>query len=57
LDLQFEQNAKSALHSVSHDVGKLNDVVGAVFAVEPDPFKAAQLMIDHIDAKRQALGI
>ena len=34
-----------------------NDVVGAVFAVETDPFKAAQLMIDHIDAKRQALGI
>ena len=34
-----------------------NDVVGAVFAVEPDPFKAAQLMIDHIAAKRQALGI
>ncbi len=34
-----------------------NDVVGAVFAIEPDPFKAARLMIDHIDAKRQALGI
>jgi len=34
-----------------------NDVVGAVFAVEPDPFKAAQLMVDHIAAKRQALGI
>ena len=34
-----------------------NDIVGAAFAVEPDPFKAAQLMIDHIDAKRQALGI
>ena len=34
-----------------------NDVVGAAFAVEVDPFKAAQLMIDHIDAKRKALGI
>jgi len=34
-----------------------NDVVGAAFAVEVDPFKAAQLMVDHIDAKRQALGI
>jgi len=32
-------------------------VVGAKFAVEPDPFKAAALMIDHIDAKRAALGI
>ena len=34
-----------------------NDVVGAVFAVEPDPFKAARLMIEHIEAKRKALGI
>ena len=34
-----------------------NDVVGAAFAVETDPFKAAQLMIDHINVKRQALGI
>lgn len=34
-----------------------NDVVGAAFAVELDPFKAAQLMVDHIDEKRAALGI
>ena len=34
-----------------------NDVVGAAFAVETDPVKGAQLMIAHIDAKRQALGI
>ena len=33
------------------------DVVGAAFGVEPDPFKAAKLMIDHINAKREALGI
>jgi carbon-monoxide dehydrogenase catalytic subunit len=32
-------------------------VVGAAFAVEPDPFKAAQMMVDHIDEKRAALGI
>jgi carbon-monoxide dehydrogenase catalytic subunit len=32
-------------------------VVGAKFAVELDPFKAAELMIDHIAAKRAALGI
>jgi len=32
-------------------------VVGGKFAVEPDPFKAAALIIDHIDAKRAALGI
>jgi len=33
------------------------DVVGASFAVEPDPFKAAVLMIDHIDSQRKKLGI
>jgi carbon-monoxide dehydrogenase catalytic subunit len=32
-------------------------VVGAKFAVEPDPFKAAGLMIEHIAAKRADLGI
>jgi carbon-monoxide dehydrogenase catalytic subunit len=33
------------------------DVVGACFAVEPNPFKAAKLMIDHIDRQRKKLGI
>ena len=33
------------------------DVVGAAFAVEPDPFKAAALMVGHIEEKRSALGI
>jgi carbon-monoxide dehydrogenase catalytic subunit len=32
-------------------------VVGAAFAVEPDPFKAAALMVAHIAQKRAALGI
>jgi len=32
-------------------------VVGAMFAVEPDPFKAAALMVQHIDKKRSALGL
>ena len=36
-------------------------VIGATFAVElvlePDPFKAASLMIDHIDEKRKELGL
>ncbi|MDI6605020.1 MAG: anaerobic carbon-monoxide dehydrogenase catalytic subunit [Thermoanaerobacteraceae bacterium] len=32
-------------------------IYGGKFAVEPDPHKAAQLMIDHIEAKRKALGI
>ena len=35
----------------------LNSVVGASFAVEPDPFKAANLMLEHIDGKRKALGL
>jgi len=30
---------------------------GGMWAFEPDPIKAAQLMIEHIDNKRQALGI
>jgi carbon-monoxide dehydrogenase catalytic subunit len=34
-----------------------NDVVGAAFAVETDPVKGANLMIAHMDVKRQALGI
>ena len=32
-------------------------VVGAKFAVEQDPFKAAQLIVDHIVEKRAAVGI
>ena len=32
-------------------------VVGARFAVECDPFKASQLMIDHIDSQRRKLGL
>lgn len=35
----------------------LNDVVGATFAVEPDPEKAAKIIIGHIEAKRKALGL
>jgi anaerobic carbon-monoxide dehydrogenase catalytic subunit len=33
------------------------DVVGACFAVEPDPYKAASLMINHIDSQRKKLGL
>jgi carbon-monoxide dehydrogenase catalytic subunit len=32
-------------------------VIGATFAVEPDPIKAAALMIERIDEKRKGLGI
>ncbi len=37
--------------------GGLNDVVGAAFAIEPDPEKAADLISEHIEQKRAALGI
>jgi carbon-monoxide dehydrogenase catalytic subunit len=33
------------------------DMYGGMWAFEPDPVKAAQLMIAHIDKKRKALGI
>ncbi|KKC29462.1 anaerobic carbon-monoxide dehydrogenase catalytic subunit [Caldanaerobacter subterraneus] len=36
---------------------KAKYLVGGYFAVEPDPFKAAELIINHIDEKRAALGI
>jgi carbon-monoxide dehydrogenase catalytic subunit len=32
-------------------------VIGAKFAVEPDPVKAAGLILQHIQKKREALGI
>jgi carbon-monoxide dehydrogenase catalytic subunit len=32
-------------------------VIGAKFAVEPDPVKASQLILQHIQTKRQALGL
>jgi len=33
------------------------DMYGGMWAFEPDPIKAAHLMIGHIDKKRKALGI
>jgi anaerobic carbon-monoxide dehydrogenase catalytic subunit len=35
----------------------LEGVVGAVFAVEPDPFKAAELIDSRIRNKRKGLGL
>lgn len=35
----------------------LDDIVGAKFAVEPDPEKAALLIRRHIEAKREGLGL
>jgi carbon-monoxide dehydrogenase catalytic subunit len=42
---------------VSLLAGGLDDVVGAKFAVEPDPYRAALLIRRHIEAKRQGLGL
>jgi len=36
---------------------ELEGTVGGKFAFEPDPVKAAHLMIDHIDKKRAALKL
>ena len=44
-------------HVVELLAGGLDDVVGASFAVEPDPARAAVLIRRHIEAKRQALGL
>jgi carbon-monoxide dehydrogenase catalytic subunit len=35
----------------------IEKVFGGKFAFEADPVKSARLMIDHIDAKRKALGL
>ncbi len=35
----------------------MEEMYGGKWAFEPDPLKAAQLMIEHIDKKRKALGI
>ncbi|HMA67181.1 MAG TPA: carbon monoxide dehydrogenase, partial [Desulfosalsimonadaceae bacterium] len=35
----------------------LNEVVGAAFAVEPDPEEAALLMRRHIESQREKLGL
>ncbi len=37
--------------------GGIEKMFGGKFAFEPDPVKAAHLMIDHIDAKRAALHL
>jgi len=36
---------------------EMEEIVGGKWAFEPDPLKATQLMIAHIDKKRKALGL
>jgi len=36
---------------------EMEQIVGGKFAFEPDPIKSAHLMIDHINAKREALKL
>ena len=38
-------------------LAELERVVGARFAVEPNPEKAATLILRHIESKRRALGL
>ncbi len=38
-------------------LGDMEEMYGGKWAFEPDPLKAAHLMIEHIDKKRKALGI
>ncbi len=40
-----------------HLFKEIESIYGGKWAFEPDPIKAARLMIDHIDKKRKALGI
>ncbi|MGA1867094.1 MAG: anaerobic carbon-monoxide dehydrogenase catalytic subunit [bacterium] len=40
-----------------HLFKELSEELGGSWAVEADPYKMAQLMIDHINQKREALGI
>jgi carbon-monoxide dehydrogenase catalytic subunit len=35
----------------------IKGVTGGAFAVEPDPFKAVRLMVDHIESQRKKLGL
>ncbi len=41
----------------NHLFKDMEEMYGGKWAFEPDPIKAAHLMIDHIDKKRKALGI
>ena len=38
-------------------MGEIEEIYGGKWAVESDPSKMAQLMIEGIDKKREALGI
>jgi len=46
--------SQNVVKLLAHD---LEEVVGAKFAVEPDPEEAAKLIVRHIEAKREALGL
>jgi carbon-monoxide dehydrogenase catalytic subunit len=46
--------SQNVVKLLAHD---LDEVVGAKFAVEPDPEAAAELICRHIEDKREALGL
>ncbi len=41
----------------NHLFKEMEKIYGGKWDFQPDPLKAAQLMIEHIDKKRKALGI
>ncbi len=51
------QNVLGAPELHKYVVDELEDIVGAHFDFEADPIKAAHMMIDHIDRKREALKL
>jgi len=50
-------NITGSMNVVNTLTQGLNDLVGATFAVEPDPVKSAALISKHIESKRKALGL
>ncbi len=43
--------------TTNHLFKEYEGITGGMWAYEPDPYKLAKLLIDHIDKKREALGI
>ncbi len=51
------QNIMGAKNLVQFVTDEMEEMVGARFDFEPDPIKAAHLMIDHMNRKREALRL
>ncbi len=53
----MEERAVGAEGTTKELFENMEQKYGGMWAFEPDPIKAAQLIIAHIDKKRKALGI